>query len=91
MEDASGTGVLLGLEDGVDGVRDAPGSVDCFGVFHPELHHSIVGPDGSCSGIFGEGAEVGKIGRCEVFVDCKLGADSVGDWIWDFWQNIIFV
>ena len=40
-----GRGRLLCFEDGVDGVGDAPGSVDGFGVLHPEFHHSVVGPD----------------------------------------------
>ena len=35
----------LCLEDGVDGVRDAAGSVDGFAVFYSEFDHAVVGPD----------------------------------------------
>ncbi len=34
---------------------------------------------------------MGKVGRGQVFIDGKFGAEAVRDWVWHFWEGIIFV
>ena len=34
---------------------------------------------------------MGKVGWCEILIDCEFGAKFVGGWVRDFGQDIVFV
>ena len=87
----SGRGGGLSLEDGVDSVGDAAGSEDGFAVLYSELDHAVVGPDCCCSWVISECAEVGKVGWCQIFVDCIFGSDSVCGWVRTLREDIVLV